>query len=207
MSGAGRTEWRPGNEVVVGWAVLPASEAGPDDISLVFGARGAAHTCNCQRYKLAPKESFGSLGIEELAHRLRGQSADEPGPGLVGYADGDPIAWCAVEPRSEYAGLARSFKVPWLGRDENRLDPSVWAITCFTTRAGHRRSGHASRLVVAAVAHARAHGAKAVEGYPILTTAVLAEELHVGTLGMFLRAGFTEVNRPTLRRAVVRIDF
>ncbi|MEU6412688.1 hypothetical protein [Microbispora sp. NPDC046933] len=32
-------------------------------------------------------------------------------------------------------------------------------------------------------------------------------ELHVGSRDVFLDAGFTEVSRPTLRRAVVRIDF
>jgi len=32
-------------------------------------------------------------------------------------------------------------------------------------------------------------------------------ELHVGSLGIFKAAGFTEIGRPTPRRAVVRIDF
>jgi hypothetical protein len=36
---------------------------------------------------------------------------------------------------------------------------------------------------------------------------VILEELHVGTEGVFADAGFTEVSRPTLRRAVMRIDF
>ena len=46
-----------------------------------------------------------------------------------------------------------------------------------------------------------------LEGYPMTTTSgALLEELHVGTLGTYLDAGFTEVLRPSLRRAVVRID-
>jgi hypothetical protein len=32
-------------------------------------------------------------------------------------------------------------------------------------------------------------------------------ELHVGHAGIFGAAGFAEVSRPTLRRAVMRIDF
>jgi hypothetical protein len=36
---------------------------------------------------------------------------------------------------------------------------------------------------------------------------VIAEELHVGTVGTFAAAGFTEVARPGKRRAVMRIDF
>lgn len=188
------------------WSVRPASEAGLEAVATVFGNRGPASVCHCQRYQLAPRESFGKLGVDELAFRFRNELADEPGPGLVGFIDGEPVAWCAVRPRSEYAGLRRFHQVPWQGRDENRADPSVWAITCFTTRAGHRRRGYASRLVFTAVDHARASGARVLEGYPMLTTAALTEELHVGTLGMFTRAGFTELIRPTKRRAVVRID-
>jgi len=33
------------------------------------------------------------------------------------------------------------------------------------------------------------HGARALEGYPIVTTNVIAEELHVGTIGTFAAAG------------------
>jgi hypothetical protein len=32
-------------------------------------------------------------------------------------------------------------------------------------------------------------------------------ELHVGQVSIFAAAGFAEVSRPTLRRAVMRIDF
>lgn len=32
-------------------------------------------------------------------------------------------------------------------------------------------------------------------------------ELHVGSRSIFAGAAFTEVNRPTLRRVVMRIDF
>jgi hypothetical protein len=54
---------------------------------------------------------------------------------------------------------------------------------------------------------ARQRGARAIEGYPITTKNVIAEELHVGTEGVFAHADFTEVSRPTLRRVVMRLDF
>jgi hypothetical protein len=57
------------------------------------------------------------------------------------------------------------------------------------------------------VEFARARGARAIEGYPMTTKDVIAEELHVGTEGVFAAAGFAEVSRPTLRRVVMRIDF
>ena len=61
-------------------------------------------------------------------------------------------------------------------------------------------------LVSATVEHARGQGARALEGYPIVRTDVIDEELHVGTVGMFEDAGFQEVSAPTLRRVVMRID-
>jgi len=189
------------------WRVSTAAAAGFEAVQQVFGSRGPAALCHCQRYQLAPGESFAGLGAEELAFRLRSEIVDDPGPGLVGILAGIPVAWCATQPRSQYRGLLRTFRVPWEGRDEDRADRSVWAVTCFVTRAGHRRRGYAGRLLGAAVRHARDHGARAVEGYPILTTQVITEELHVGTIGMFARAGFAEVSRPTVRRAVARIDF
>lgn len=96
--------------------------------------------------------------------------------------------------------------MPWTGRDEDKHDDGVWAVTCVLARAGYRRRGVGRALVAATVGFARDRGARAVEGYPITTTDVIAEELLVGTVGMFTAAGFAEVGRPTPRRAVVRID-
>jgi GNAT superfamily N-acetyltransferase len=75
------------------------------------------------------------------------------------------------------------------------------------TRAGFRRRGISRVLARAAVDHARARGARALEGYPMTTTSSISEELHVGTVSVFAEAGFIEVGRPTVRRAVMRIDF
>ena len=38
------------------------------------------------------------------------------------------------------------------------------------------------------------------------TTNAIVEELPVGTVRAFADAGFVEVSRPTLRRAVMRVD-
>jgi GNAT superfamily N-acetyltransferase len=193
-------------------SVVPANEASWEDLQTVFGARGQASRCQCQRYKLRPRESFASFPAEERAHRLRrqtdcGHPESDTTSGLVAYLDGQPVGWCAVEPRTGYTGLQRSFRVPWEGRAEDKADDSVWAVTCFVTRAGFRRRGVSRALARAAVDFARERGARAVEGYPITTKDVILEELHVGTEGVFADAGFTEVSRPTVRRVVMRVDF
>ena len=191
--------------------VIPANEASWDDLQAVFGTRGDAARCQCQRYKLWPKESWASVGSEELGHRLRAQTdCGQPDAGattgLVAYLDGEPVGWCAVEPRSAYHGLVRNTRVPWEGRDEDKADDSVWAVTCFVTRVGFRRRGVSRALARAAVDFARTRGARALEAYPMTTTNAILGELHVGTVGVFAAAGLIEVGRPTVRRAVMRID-
>jgi GNAT superfamily N-acetyltransferase len=79
-------------------------------------------------------------------------------------------------------------------------------VTCFFTRVGFRKRGVSRALARAAVEFARERGARAIEGYPIITKNVILEELLVGTEGVFADAGFTEVSRPTLRRVVMRVD-
>jgi GNAT superfamily N-acetyltransferase len=198
--------------VGVGFSVVPANQASCADLQAVFGSRGPASRCQCQRYKLQPRESFASFPVQERAFRLR-QQTDCGHPeanatsGLVVYLDGKPVGWCAVEPRTAYTGLLRNNRVPWLGREEDKDDDSVWAVTCLFVRAGFRRRGVSRTLARAAVDFARERGARALEAYPMTTTNAIAEELHVGTVATFAESGLTEVSRPTLRRAVMRIDF
>jgi GNAT superfamily N-acetyltransferase len=193
-------------------SIVPANRAGCEDLETLFGTRGAAFTCQCQRYKLRPREAFRSFPVEERADRLRrqtecGHPRSPTTSGLVAYLDGEPVGWCAVEPRTAYEGLVRNNRVPWEGRAEDKTDDSVWAVTCLFARAGFRKRGISRALARAAVDFARDRGARAIEGYPITTTAVIGEELHVGTEGVFADAGFVEVSRPTKRRVVMRIDF
>jgi GNAT superfamily N-acetyltransferase len=152
--------------------------------------------------------------VEERAARLRSQAgcgnpSARTTSGLVAYLDGEPAGWCAVEPRTAYVRLLYG-RVPWAGRNEDRADDSVWAVTCFVTRTGFRRRGVSRALVSAAVVFARDRGARAVEGYPLVNRPGQQfqwGELYVGSRSIFADAGFSEVSRPTPRRAVMRIDF
>jgi GNAT superfamily N-acetyltransferase len=153
-----------------------------------------------------------SVPVGERADRLRkqtrcGQPDADTTSGLVAYLDGEPVGWCAVEPRSAYVRLGR---VPWAGRAEDKTDDSVWAVTCFVTRAGFRRRGISRALARAAVDFARQRGARALEGYPMITQPgqeITWDELRVGSRSIFAGAGFDQVSHPTLRRVVMRIDF
>jgi len=196
--------------------IIPANEASWEDLEAVFGTRGAASSCHCQRYKMRFRESWASVGADELAARLRvqtecGHPASGSTSGLVAYLDGAPVGWCDVEPRTAYPRLLRDCRVPWVGRDEDKADDGIWAVTCILVRAGFRKRGISRALAHAAVDVARQRGARAIEGYPMITTPGqdigLLEELHVGSRSVFAAAGFKEISHPTLRRVVMRIDF
>jgi GNAT superfamily N-acetyltransferase len=195
--------------------IVPANEASCEDLQAVLGTRGAAANCQCQRYKLRPREAFRKFPVAERAHRLRqqtecGHPESETTSGLVAYLDGEPVGWCAVEVRTAYGGLLRNNRVPWEGRAEDKADDTVWAVTCVFARAGFRGRGIAYALVRAAVAFARERGARALEAYPLITQPgqkIAWDEIHVGTRSIFESAGLAEVSHPTLRRLVMRIDF
>lgn len=192
--------------------IVPANDASWADVQAVFGPRGWAHSCQCQWFKLSSNQ-WRALPVAELEARQRAAThCGEPETtttGLLAFIDDEPAAWVAVEPRINYVRM-QTQRIPWLGRSEDKADPGVWSITCFTTRVGYRRRGLNHELVRAAVDHARAHGATAVEGYPRVTEPgeeVSWGELFVGSVSVYEGAGFREVSRPSVRRRVMRLDF
>jgi GNAT superfamily N-acetyltransferase len=193
--------------------VVPANEASWQDLRAIFGDRGYAAYCQCQRFKIGP-QAWTEPTVAERMERLRAETrCGYPGArttsGLVAYLDGEPVGWCAVEPRTAYPRLPPA-RVAWKTRGEDRDDDTVWAVTCFATRAGFRRRGVTRALARATVAFARDRGARALEAYPMITEPgqeITWGETHVGTRSIFADAGFLEVSHPTPRRVVMRIDF
>jgi GNAT superfamily N-acetyltransferase len=192
--------------------VVPANEATWADLTAIFGV-GDAGRCQCQRFKVMGWIWRDST-LDERTAMLRAQTAcDRPDAratsGLVAYVDGEPAGWVAVEPRTAYPKL-RGSRVPWTGRDEDKDDHDVWAVTCFVVRKGYRGRGLTYHLAAATVGHARERGARALEAYPMVTEpgkVITWGELHVGARQVFEEAGFTEITHPTVRRSVMRIDF
>ncbi|AYG04585.1 GNAT family N-acetyltransferase [Gryllotalpicola protaetiae] len=193
--------------------VIPANEASWADIQAVFGPRGDAHGCQCQWFKV-PAKQFGVVPWQELEQRQRelthcGEPTAKHTTGLVAYLGGEPVGWVAVEPRINYVRM-QTQRIPWLGRDEDKADAGVWAVSCFVTRVGFRGRGLMAELAAAAAGFARDRGASAAEGYPLVLKPgerLGWGELYVGAVSAFAAAGFREVSRPSPRRAVMRIDF
>lgn len=183
--------------------VQPVTAALFDDVQAVLGERGQPSRCQCQGYRQGWYEQH-SENVDGRRELLRDQVAE--GHGLLAHLDDEPVGWCSVAPRRDFSHLR---KTTWQGRHEDRDDPDVWAVTCFTTRAGFRRQGVMCALAGGTADLARAHGARCVEAYP-MKPAPGAEvswgEMHVGALSAFLAAGFRVVHTPSLRRAVVRLE-
>jgi GNAT superfamily N-acetyltransferase len=193
--------------------IVPANEASWDDLAAIFGTADYAARCRCQRFKVVGW-FWRDTTLEQRTAMLQAQTGcGDPDAattsGLVAYVDGEPAGWVAVEPRTAYPKL-RTSRIPWTGRDEDKDDDGVWAVTCFVVRKGYRGRGLTYPLARAAVDFARQRGARSLEAYAMITQPgkeITWGELHVGARQVFEDAGFIEANRPTVRRMVMRIDF
>jgi len=171
------------------------------DVVAAFGARAAVpDSCWCQRFRTHGEAS----NRDELHREIR--AADVP-VGLVAYVDDVPAGWSRVVPRATLPGVVANRALKRVLDD----DPAVWWVTCFAVRREHRRRGVGTALLLAAVAHARRHGASAVEGHPVDVRALRAAEVSgsavfTGTLAMFQAAGFHETGRTYPSRPVMRLD-
>lgn len=121
-------------------------------------------------------------------------------PGVIAYVDGKPAGWCAVEPRSAYATLARSRILAPV--DEK----PVWSIVCFFVKREHRERGLTRSLIEGAVAHAKKHGARVVEAYPVEPKKGRMPDVFAftGLASAFRKAGFREIARRSETRPILR---
>ncbi|WP_336923128.1 GNAT family N-acetyltransferase [Aquipuribacter sp. SD81] len=162
-----------------------------DAATLVGTSRPDAGACWCMSYRDA------RLANAERPAALRDLCSVPPGPGVLAYVDGEPAGWCSVAPRSSYRRLVRSRTIPTLD------DRDAWAVVCFVVRPGYRRRGLLHELLDGAVAHARAHGAEVVEGYPVDAADGRVDSVagYVGSVQLFERAGFVRVSATTAHSA------
>jgi GNAT superfamily N-acetyltransferase len=185
--------------------IHPATaERWPDLCAMLHPGDGPG--CWCLAWRL-PSGEFSGAGAAEREARMRALVAGDPAPGLLAYVDGAPVGWCNVGPRAAMGRLVRSRTIPAVD------ELPVWSVVCFVVRAGYRRRGVAQALLDGAVEYARAHGAPAVEGYPVDPAGerINVSSAYVGTVGMFRRAGFevvaeTSATSARLTRWVMRRD-
>lgn len=121
-------------------------------------------------------------------------------PGLLAYANGQPIAWCSVAPRETFPVLERS-------RTLKRIDDQpVWSVVCFFVAKPFRRKGLTVKLLRASLEYAKEHGARIVEGYPVepKKTSIPDAFAFTGLVSVFRKARFVEVLRRSETRPIMR---
>ncbi|WP_207457847.1 GNAT family N-acetyltransferase [Herbiconiux sp. SYSU D00978] len=178
-----------------------------DDVRTMVGPKNPdANVCWCLTYRLPSKQNRELRGpergrlVEELVRR-------EPPPGVLAYEGDEVVGWAGVAPRAELHSFANSRRIPHVD------DLPVWSVWCLRTRPGHRKQGIAHTLLEGAVEFARAHGAPAIEGYPVDNAGERVDltMAYVGTRALFERAGFTKAADTTsvldgFPRVVMRRD-
>jgi GNAT superfamily N-acetyltransferase len=180
--------------------IAPASPKRWPDLERLFGPRGACGGCWCMHWRLTAADyeaGKGPLNRRRLKDRVE---AGSPPPGLIAYADDEPIGWCALGPRSEFLRFERS---RILGPVDDR---PVWSIVCFFVAPRHRARGVTRQLLSAAVELAAAHGATVVEGYPVQPQGASIPPVFAftGLASVFADAGFREVARRSATRPIMR---
>jgi GNAT superfamily N-acetyltransferase len=167
--------------------VLPATSARFPDVATMLGPRNpSANVCWCLSHRLDSRTNRELVGPAR-AECVRDLTARPVAPGVLAYDGEEVVGWAAVAPRSELP-FERSTKIPHVD------DLPVWSLWCIRVRPGHRGRGIAHELVRGAVDHAAAHGAPAVEGYPVDNQGrrVDLTMAYVGTRSIFEQAGFTK---------------
>ncbi len=169
------------------------------DFERLFGPRGAYGGCWCMFWRLKRSEFEAGQG-EPNRQAMQGIIGRGEIPGLLAYDGEIPVGWCAIAPREASPALDRS---PVLKRID---DQPVWSITCFYIAKGYRRHGVMSQILRAAIDHARQHGARIVESYPIQPRKDTVPDMYayMGTVTAFKKAGFREAARRSASHPVMR---
>jgi GNAT superfamily N-acetyltransferase len=170
------------------------------DLEALFGPKGAYGGCWCMFFRLPRGEwSEGCKDSGRSNKRAFKRIVQKEAPGLLAYVGDEPVGWCAVAPREQYGGLARSRTLQPID------DLEVWSVTCFYVARAWRKQGVTVALLEAAAKFVKQQKGKALEGYPSDPKARWPDAYaYHGTVRAFARAGFVEVKRVSKGRAIMR---
>lgn len=170
------------------------------DLETLFGKNGACGGCWCMTWRV-PRKTFNAQKGNGNRLALKTIVENDEEPGILAYADGKPVGWCALAPREAYPALERSRLLTPID------DQPVWSISCFFIGKEYRRRGLTVALLRAAIDFVRERGGKIVEGYPVepKTDPMPAVFAWTGMASAFRKAGFKEVARRSPTRPIMRV--
>lgn len=133
---------------------------------------------------------------------MRDLAGSRRSPGVVGYLDDEPVAWCGFGTRSDFPRMQRSSLLKPID------DEPVISLTCLLIKKGHREEGLSSRLIATVCDHlAETSRTRTVEAYPVEPSngrRAGPDNAMTGIASAFRAVGFTEVARPRSDRPVMR---
>lgn len=177
-----------------------------EDVRAVLGPKSpGANVCWCLSHRVPSRLN------QELRGPARGEYVAElcrtgTPIGVLAHDGDEPVGWAAVAPRAD-TSFARNRRIPHVD------ELPVWSLWCIRVRPGHRKRGISHALIAGAVDFARAHGAPAIEAYP-LDNGDARVDLTMAYAGLrknFERAGFTHAADTTSvlsghPRVLMRLD-
>lgn len=164
------------------------------DFERLFESRGGPKACWCMMWRACGAEVKNTEGSARKA-AIKARVDDGVPIGLLGYLDGNPVAWCSIAPRSTYRPLG--------GEDEpSERAGAVWSLACFFIRREVRGQGVTEQLIKAAAQYAKRNGATILEAYPVDPGS--PSYRFMGYVPTFQAAGFEETGRAGTRRHVMR---
>jgi GNAT superfamily N-acetyltransferase len=166
----------------------------------LFGERGACGNCWCMYYRL--KQTEFNEGKHENGNKAAIKSlvyGNKP-TGMLGFYEGQAIAWCAFAPREDFIKLENS-------RVHKRIDEKhVWSIPCFFIDKNFRRNGVSVEILKGIIAYAKQNKIDIIEAYPTIPTKEPLPDSFawIGLYKSFERAGFEIVDFKSKSRPMVR---
>ena len=171
------------------------------DFETLFGERGACGGCWCMWWRLKRSEFEKQKGAPNKRSMKKIVTSGQV-PGIIGYYEQEPIGWCSIGPRDDYAALEQS-------RVLKRVDNlPVWSIVCLFIARPYRRQGVSVSMIKKAVAYAVKRGARIIEGYPFDLSGKKSPLpdpfVYTGLVSAYRKAGFDEIQRRSPSRPIMR---
>jgi GNAT superfamily N-acetyltransferase len=172
----------------------PVTRARWSDLQALFESPGAPKHCWCMVWRAAGKERSANSPPQRKRQMAERVESGMP-VGILAYLGRQPVAWCSLAPRETYRNN--------VGGPPAREGERIWSLVCFFVKRQLRGEGVMTRLIEAAVDHARKKGANIVEAYPVPPDA--PSYRFMGFVPVFTEAGFDEIGRAGIRRRVMRL--
>lgn len=184
----------------------PATPERWPDLENLFGKNGANAGCWCMFWRLE-RAMFKKTKGDGNRQRLKQIVEADEQPGILAYDGKQAVGWCGIAPREQLLALENS-------RILKRVDDQpVWSITCFFVAKESRQKGIMESLIKAAVKHAKSHGAKIVEAYPIdmQSSKLMGQTFnsysgYMGVASAFRSIGFVEVGQASETQLIMRLN-